>query len=85
MAEGAVGSFQPKVVALGLDEDGDPTRITIVSTVDSMRVPHKQQPALSKVAQIALRARRKRWQPKESHPPQKCPAKCQDCHCRAVA
>jgi hypothetical protein len=58
MADGPVGSFRAEVVDLGLDEDGDPIKVSMATPVDGAAVTNKSSerpltPA-AKVAQKAL-------------------------------
>ena len=58
MADGPVGSFRAEVINLGLDEDGDPIKVSIATPVDSGAVANKssEKPltGAAKIAQNAL-------------------------------
>jgi AAA domain len=59
MAEGPIGSFRPKVVELGVDEDGDPIEVSIAVPVPvdfTPAVNESSQRDLTPAAKIALQA-----------------------------
>lgn len=59
MAEGPLGSFRPKVVDLGLDEDNEPIEVSVAVHVEGMAVASKSsQRPLTHAAKIALQALR---------------------------